>query len=185
MSKELIKELKDYIESLDNDISLINQQDEIDCCDYRESEVLINVRNYLTSLVIKNHPKDKIMFNKTLILPGNQSHYHNHNTKVTEKKAPTDESMRLLDEFKKEAKEAVVERGLIKVPSIDAEIAFMKSVKDFGYEMHYMVVLNGKKIKGSYDIDELRDEDMMATIIDKVSKKIAANLIIKTHKEIV
>jgi hypothetical protein len=110
-----------------------------------------------------------------LVTVGSQYHTHNHNTEITEKKAPTDESLRLLDEFRKEAIASVVERGLVRVESIKADIAYGRRMDAFEQFVDYRVVLNGKKIVGSYPID-YNERVCIETLIKAVSKDIAIEL---------
>lgn len=120
----------------------------------------------------------------TVVTVGTQHHVHNTRTEVIEKKAPTDESLKLLDQFRKEALNSVIDRGLVNVPSIDADIAYMRRLEDFYKKLDFRIVLNGRTIRGSYEIDYNDDTLNIEQLLEEVSKAIAKELITKVlYKE--
>ena len=114
-----------------------------------------------------------------------------HYQTVTEKRAPTDESVRLLDDFKKEASDAVVHSGLMHIESINAEVAFIIQhdlVAGFTEECIYKVVLNGKEERSKFEIDKYEInslDEFMIKLRDSVANLISTKLIIGlSHKAV-
>lgn len=123
--------------------------------------------------------------NIILVGGGSQTHHHSHQKNVTEQKAPTDESMRLLKEFQEKAIDSVVEAGTIEVASIEGDIAFMRRHDAFYEVIHFRVVLNGKKIEGSYQIEGKPTIDLLPEIVERVARVIARELIAKGNIQVV
>lgn len=127
------------------------------------------------------------MFGKTptVVHVGSKNHHHSHNTTITEKKAPTDESLKLLNEYKKEAIDSILERGLIKVPSIKAEIAYARRQDIFCQFIDFRLILNGKTIKGSYEVDttdKINLDKFMEVVLSRVVIELSKEIIKKEYK---
>lgn len=110
------------------------------------------------------------------------THYHNHKTTIEEKKAPTDESMRLLKEMQDEAKSSILERGFVNIPNIKATIAYQKRMDVFSMMFDYRILINGKKVTASFEIED--EKDIISELIDRVANTIAIELIKDTYMEV-
>lgn len=113
-----------------------------------------------------------------------QFHFHNHNSTshsyVTEKRAPTDESVRLLKEMESEAKQKIIDS--IVVNSTEFECSIQKTLDAINDRTVYYIIyrMNGKKSKLEVAIpnwQNLSDIDVMIKIRDELAKDIAANMI--------
>lgn len=113
-----------------------------------------------------------------------QYHFHNHNvraeTHVTERRAPTDESVRLLKEMEFEAKQKIVES--ITVNNTTFECSIQYSCDGLNDTDNYWVLyrLNGKQSKLEVVIPrykDLSDIDKIIYVRDELAKDIAANMI--------
>ena len=136
------------------------------------------------------------MFNKTYLIGDNrpQNHYHNHNVKITEKRAPTDESLKLLKEIKKEVTDDIVGSYYINNNDLSGSLVVCKNPTYQSYELHIMFKLNNVE----YHIeDEIKRFDLLSDreahnrpveflskkFFDNVSKKISEILFNKNFKE--
>jgi hypothetical protein len=122
------------------------------------------------------------MFNKTVVFPTKP--YGNSYTPVTvtEKRAPTDDSVRLLKEMEEKALEKIVNSISIRDCQVDCQILVEKSY--INQSNHYMIVysMNGKKGKVQLMIHEYELEDGRETIVaerlrDLLAKDIATIMI--------
>ncbi len=120
---------------------------------------------------------------KTIVVKGG-SHTHTHNHKITEQKAPTDESMRLLDEFKKEATDTVVARGMLRCEDIKAEIAYMIIQEDFlDLTVRYRFIMNGKEFNGDFRITD--SDTGTIEFAELLSAKVLKHMTLKLSFELV
>ena len=113
-----------------------------------------------------------------------QYHFHNHNvraeTHVTERRAPTDESVRLLKEMEYEAKQKIVES--ITVNNTTFECSIQMNIDPMNDKSVYWIVykLNGKQGKlevGIPNYKNLTDIEKIIHIRNELAKDIAANMI--------
>lgn len=102
-------------------------------------------------------------------------HYHSHNVRVREYRAPTDESVRLLKELQEEAEKSVIERGMLKCQNTNIEIAYMLQNKPFGQEIKYQIMINNKKYTNS--VTCCANETVEDAITKDIPKFIAKHLI--------
>ena len=111
-------------------------------------------------------------------------HFHNHNiraeTNVTERRAPTDESVRLLKEMEFEAKQKIVES--ITVNNTTFECSIQMNIDMLNDKSVYWIVyrLNGKQGKlevGIPNYKNLTDIEKIIHVRDELAKDIAANMI--------
>ena len=92
---------------------------------------------------------DKTYLNIPSVIPNNVSV-----VELTEKRAPTDASVRLLKEMEEKAQEKVIESISIRDCQIECQILKVKDYMSNG--MHYMIVysMNGKKSKVNVKLDD-------------------------------
>lgn len=119
------------------------------------------------------------MFDKTILFP---QLYSYNNTIVEEKRAPTDESVKLLREMEQAAEKEVIKT--ITVGSSTFECKILKSINFIDDSMNYRIIysLNNKKqivdVKwGWSEKFELGDQEKMNYIRDELAKDIANNLL--------
>lgn len=113
------------------------------------------------------------MFDKLYLeVPRNQ--YHNHNINVTEKRASTDDSIRLAREYEDRAWKIVEKRILQTVPAINAQ--FIKSETSMEtMEIFIMFTVNGErftvKVGETYSAKEIYQK-ISEAISEKLMEKI-------------
>lgn len=79
--------------------------------------------------------------------------HHTHNTTVVEKRAATDESIRLLKEFEAKAESKFIDRINIKNNLFEYTLLeFAKSVEHAGYAFMYFCTINGKEYTGKIEV---------------------------------
>jgi hypothetical protein len=108
-------------------------------------------------------------------------HYHRHHSTsevyktVTEKRAPTDESIRLLREMEAKATEQVIKSQKLDNNLITATLWHYKDHLTWKEKYKVLAKINGKTI----DIDiELNDnEDQFTEIFNAVARRLAAELL--------
>jgi len=124
------------------------------------------------------------MFGDKIVVVRGGSHSHSHTHKITEQKAPTDESMRLLDEFKKEALDSVVERGMLKCENTKTEIAYMLVHEDFfDLTAKYRFIMNGKEFNGEFKITD--SDTGTIEFAEMLAEKILKHMILKLSFELI
>lgn len=85
--------------------------------------------------------KDKVIVNKN---------YTTSNTTITEKKAPTNESVRLLKEFEEKAESKFIDRIDIKTNLLEYTLLeYAKNLTFNGTKFMYYTIINGKQYSGS------------------------------------
>lgn len=110
-----------------------------------------------------------------------------HTANITEYKAPTDASMKLLEEFRKEAQDSVIERGLLKIPEINADISFIKmnNLRTFSIDFKYKLTLNGKEFINTIKLnsfEELTEDGLLLKVRDDITQLLSTQLTIKLAK---
>jgi len=123
-------------------------------------------------------------------IQGTQTHTHQHNVEqtVTEKRAPTDESVRLLREM-----EQVAEKNIIDIIKVDTNILTgIVLVKQFGVSFfqqktyHVKFNLNGKEylVKDIKTTEWTDKKAMVNALFEKISQAIA-EIIIKENLKMI
>lgn len=125
----------------------------------------------------------------------NTYHSHQHHTdyvtkevtknvNVTEKRAPTDESVKLLNEFKLKAETEIIKSIVINDNLVNGcVIAIDNNPTNFNIRLHYRFTLNGKDIYGYFDLDKnfnLRNDltdKMIRVLYESLSKEITLSLL--------
>lgn len=87
--------------------------------------------------------RDKVVVNK-----------HYNETTVTEKRAPTDESVRLLKEFEEKAESKFIDRIDVKTNHFEYTLLeFARHLDIAGYKFRYFCNINGKDYTGDVTLD--------------------------------
>lgn len=120
------------------------------------------------------------MFNRETYVTVRGGSAHNTTT-VTEKRAPTDESIKLLDEFQERAKSRVIATALADVPSIETKISFARSLDESGFfeVLNYKCKLNGKVFTGHVKIDTYSDKPLEELVVEHLAKNLASRIVFK------
>ena len=124
------------------------------------------------------------MFDKYVLNPGGGSHSHYHKTEVTEKRAPTDESVKLLREMEQKALDQIVDGFLIQGNSL--ELVALETVPS-GFRqprIYYAFKLNGQRFDGWIDSLEALyvnndPHEAARIIINSMAQAIAGQLLEK------
>lgn len=118
------------------------------------------------------------MFDRKVIHtgPSHVTHTHQTHTEVVEKRAPTDESVRLLREMEAAARESVVEVWLGKAG--DNSLAALDITMDAAsYERVVAFKLNGEMYRVRIDENDVRSSAQ--TVVDSMAKVIAAEIFVR------
>lgn len=125
-------------------------------------------------------------------------HFHDHtvtenvNVRVTEKRAPTDESVRLLKEFEDAARGKIVDSFVLQDNGFNCKVMVMQEANTWDCVAISVYTLNGKQITtetriSSYDLKGNqydRSEKLFKLIIDDVAKDISRQILIPCFEEI-
>lgn len=100
-------------------------------------------------------------------------HHHYHNVNITEKRAPTDESVRLLKELEKAAVDRMI--GSFELPSntIRSRVAVRRDLMGWKNQFLILTEINGKKYEMRVETEV--DSDRRATI-DELYKGLSEQL---------
>lgn len=99
------------------------------------------------------------MFDTYNVRTGGGSHYHTHNVKVTEKKAPTDESVRLLREMETAAKEEIVKQITVANNIFNCAIHVLKEPYNLTDKIMTIYDLNGIKYKNVFEVNRFKGRE--------------------------
>ncbi len=109
----------------------------------------------------------------TTISPQSDVHVH-----VTEKRAPTDESVRLLAEFEKAAKDKLIKSIQLKSNTFNGKMFIERSDATLCTTFLIIYEMNGKRHEIKIPFTWLEDkQDMMQEIINKVARSIACDVL--------
>lgn len=111
------------------------------------------------------------MFDDYFVTKGGDSHYHN--TTVKEIKAPTDESLRLLNEFKTKAFESV-QNGL-RLDRNDFKCVLYRDGLNHSVVVKYD--LNGKAYTVTTSLLQESDEQLLRKVFNNLAASVAQNLL--------
>ena len=116
--------------------------------------------------------RDKVIINK---------HYNTNDTTVIQKRAPTDESVKLLKEFEEKAESKFCERIDIKTNLLDYTILeYAECLDHWGSKFRYFVKINDKDYQGDIQLDRyeimkqpmLLFQEIQKDLAEKISKEI-------------
>ena len=116
------------------------------------------------------------MFNRTVINKGDTHTY------VTEKRAPTDESVRLLREMESKAKEEVIKSISLPSNEFSGVVHLMRDYLSCQTKVVVLFKLNGKDHKVPISLDDFKDDNLekqMRKVLNDVSDYLAANILQK------
>lgn len=103
---------------------------------------------------------------------------------VTEKRAPTDESVRLLREMEAKAKAEVIKAVAINDNLFNGVIHTMFDALSYRTTVRLVYSMNGKKLTTDYHIDDSRSlDDSIAGLIDAVAQDVAIEILRKPISE--
>lgn len=112
---------------------------------------------------------------------------------IVEKKAPTDESIRLLNEFEEKARANIIAKVVVDDNTINGvAIAYTRpyaTASDTG-EIHFKFKINGKEytFKDTYKlfetVDYKKELDLTRWLSDRFKAKIAAHIMFELSKQI-
>lgn len=114
-------------------------------------------------------------------------HYHKtdhiHEIKnITIKKAPTDESIKMYDEFKEKAMDSIIHSIKIDNNEFNGVSVLYKDHYEYKVYLAYKFILNGKSFQGKEDISEIYTktwefEESVKVFYNKVSNAISQKLL--------
>lgn len=104
---------------------------------------------------------------------------------VTEKRAPTDESVRLLREMEAKAKAEVIKATAVNDNHFTGVIHTMFDALSYRTTVRLVYSMNGKKLTTDYQIDESSksQDDSINGLIDAVARDIAIEILRKPISE--
>jgi len=99
-------------------------------------------------------------------------------TNITEHRAPTDESVRLLAEFEKAANDKILKAQKLDNNLVSAMLWTMLEVHSFKKNFAILVSINGEKIKVEFSLDTtmLSEQEVFEKIYEKLSETICSKL---------
>ena len=119
------------------------------------------------------------MFDKYIVTPEHTTYVPYEKT-IIEKRAPTDESIKLFDEYQKRAQESLIERVHVADNTLNMEgAAFYEHYSD-QYVFRYRVLLNGCEISDFVRMNKSATEshrDLYLMAYEKIARQIAEKLI--------
>lgn len=119
------------------------------------------------------------MFNK-IILSQERTKYVPYTKTIIEKKAPTDDSIRLFNEIKEKAYNSIIDTIELKDNILNINAIVFKDPESFNNICKFSVSLNGMKIVGEITIESFYDKtEAIKEIYRQVSEIISMNLIKK------
>lgn len=120
------------------------------------------------------------MFNRT------EHHYHTANSTTVEKRAPTDESVRLLKEFEQAARDKF--ESSIRLNSNTFKAHIMKSMDILAWDKAFVVLyeVNGKRHRAEIRIMDCKQspEEIKEELLKQLGEHIAANLLTAAFSEL-
>lgn len=114
------------------------------------------------------------MFNKTIVNHP-RDNYIPYDKTIIEKKAPTDESIRLLNEFQKESSLNIIRHVSVKDNSFNIEILRTSHLHSLSQLVSYKFSINGSITEGSFDIN--REEAMNFDLANKIFESIRDKIV--------
>lgn len=112
------------------------------------------------------------MFNRTT----------HHSVTIEEKRAPTDESVRLLRDMESKAREQVIKSVTLPSNDLRGTIHVMRDALSCGDRFRVLFSLNGKKHEHSFFMDDFQNEgpeDVAQKIVDELSRYLASAILQK------
>lgn len=106
-----------------------------------------------------------------------RTEYVTKNVNVTEKKAPTDESVRLLMEMEEKVLQRFLGKMIVNDNSINLELASFFDITRFDKIVYYRLTINGKQYQDKVDLRIPINGDsidyIIQSVVDSIAKTIA------------
>ena len=122
------------------------------------------------------------MFDRTaMIFQGGGERVVPYEKTVIEKRAPTDESIKIYDEMVEKAQASLVGRITSNTP-IDMEVCVFRDVSRQNYNVHYVCNINGKEIQNKIVIPKIQIQNMddkfdIGKILARIYERVLAELV--------
>ena len=104
------------------------------------------------------------------------------NVNVTIGRAPTDESIRLYDEFKEKAYKSILESFHVTDNTFNFDAIVCRDCSSFNEKLKFRFFLNNKEYQGEVEIDNYGKNDIQK-VYKKLSEKIAEYILLELHKK--
>lgn len=122
---------------------------------------------------------------EVILYPVTQTEYVTKNVNVTEKRAPTDESVRLLKEMEEAARSKIEDTFILTNNGFECRIYTALENNTYDYWITAVYVLNGKKLRSEarvskYDLERVSDKHvkLFDAIKAEVAKDIAREILV-------
>lgn len=108
------------------------------------------------------------------------------NVDVTEKRAPTDESVKLLREMEQRAQEQVLKAISVNNTGVEGVLHMMRNPLSCTYTFRFLYQINGKKMTTDYEVNEfeLSKYKWIDCLINAVAVDIAREILLKPFSNI-
>ena len=124
------------------------------------------------------------MFDKDFAIYSTSNYYGPSKIEVTEKRAPTDESVKLLKEFEEKAIEKIVSSTRVQDNDFEYMVHSAKDYMNSGYKFMIVYSLNGNKRKIDYEYNpryDINPSEAVAGVVKTLSEDIASNILKNTN----
>jgi len=117
------------------------------------------------------------------MVPTEKKFYVPYKKTIIEKKAPTDESIKLYEEIKEKAYDSILDTIVVNDNSLNLKAILYKDNFSYKQVCKYKVVLNGAEISGNISIEGIdvtgqsAKEAVLRKIVAKVAEKLAVDLV--------
>jgi len=118
------------------------------------------------------------MFDKVLLTQTNRE-YIPYEKIITEKRAPTDESIKLYNEMKEKAYSSILKSIQINDNSLNVSAVLFNDLASFERICKYRLTLNGQEVEGNIKVDVFREKDkidLLQEIVKRVAQDISAQI---------
>lgn len=120
------------------------------------------------------------MFNKTLVFP-RSTEYVPYEKTIIEKRAPTDDSIRIYDEMKDKVRKSIIDTIEINDNSFNVKAIAFNDFSTMEIVCSYAFTINGKEITGEIRNREIYGYDK-TSFVKKLFTKVAENLALELFK---
>lgn len=101
------------------------------------------------------------MFNRTYVMGGGRTEYVTKEINVTEKRAPTDESVALLSEMEEAARSKLFDAFVIEDNTVNMSAVVFRDMEFNGLIVRYKLKINGKTMDGKCSFKDSSSYDRM------------------------
>lgn len=120
------------------------------------------------------------MFNKTFVFPQTRTEYVPYEKTVVEKRAPTDESIKLYEEMKEKAYSSILGTIELRDNMLNVNSILYEEYNSMDKVCKYRLMLNGREITGEIKSSmlDLKDkQSIVRKIVDDASRHIAIEIV--------